>query len=94
MAKKEERRQFYRATEASRLLSVSLPTLRKWAMEGKIPSFLTPGKRYRYDVDGFLGRAGEATGAYHVRKREKAKQLELFASKPAPKEEAQDGVTK
>jgi hypothetical protein len=50
-------------------------------MEGKIPSFLTPGKRYRYDLDAFLGKATEATTAFHVRKREKAKQLELFEKK-------------
>ncbi len=81
MAKDEKIRKFYRATEAAKLLSVSLPTLRKWAIEGKIPSFLTPGKRYRYDLDAFLGKATEATTAFHVRKREKAKQLELFEKK-------------
>jgi excisionase family DNA binding protein len=77
MAKDEEKRKFYRATEAAKILSLSLPTLRKYATEGKIPSFLTPGKRYRYDVDGFLNKAGPATEAFHKRKREKAKQLEL-----------------
>jgi excisionase family DNA binding protein len=82
MAKDEEKRKFYRATEAAKILSLSLPTLRKYATEGKIPSFLTPGKRYRYDVDAFLQKASGATAAFHVRKLAKAKQLDLFAQKP------------
>jgi excisionase family DNA binding protein len=82
MKQDEEKEKYYRATEAAKRLSVSLPTLRKWAAEGKIKSFLTPGKRYRYQVDSFLTLATTATDAFHKRKIAKAKQLDLFAQKP------------
>ena len=75
MKQDEEIGKYMRATEAARLLSISLPTLRKMAREGKIDAFLTPSRKYRYDVSSFLVKAKAATKAYHAR------QLDLFSKK-------------
>lgn len=83
MSKDEERPKYYRASEAARILSLSLPTLRKYASEGKIKSFLTPGKRYRYEIDSFLSVATTVTDAVH--KRKQAKQQELAFMEEADK---------
>jgi excisionase family DNA binding protein len=68
MAKDEEIQKFYRAQEAARMLSISLPVLRQWAEEGKIKCFQTPGGRFRYDVQSFLSLAMPATRARLDRK--------------------------
>lgn len=68
MAKDAEIQKFYRAQEAARMLSISLPVLRQWAEEGKIKAFQTPGGRFRYDVQSFLNLAMPATRARLDRK--------------------------
>ena len=68
MSKDEEKQKFYRAQEAARILSISLPVLRQWAEEGKIKAFQTPGGRFRYDVQSFLNLAMPATRARLDRK--------------------------
>ena len=75
MKQDEEIGKYMRAKEAARYLGLSLPTLRKMAREGKIDAFLTPSRKYRYDVSSFLVKAKAATKAYHAR------QLDLFEKK-------------
>lgn len=78
MAKAEKKQKFYRAQEAANYLGLSLPTLRALAEQGKISCYQTPGGRYRYDVESFLGLAQTATKARIERKaREKQGELDL-----------------
>ena len=90
MKQMDEIERYWPALKAARILGVSPVTLRKMAMEGKIDSYLTPGRKYRYRVSSFLSKAKTATDAYH--KRQKAKQLDLFAEAAKPKIQAQEGV--
>ncbi len=83
----EEIERYWPAQKAARILGVSPVTLRKMAMDGKIDAYLTPGRKYRYRVSSFLSKAKGATEAYH--KRQKAKQLDLFAQALKAKEKAQ-----
>jgi molybdopterin-binding protein len=48
----ETRRQLLTAREASRMLGISYPTIKKWILEGKIKTVRTPGGHHR------LSRAG------------------------------------
>jgi excisionase family DNA binding protein len=79
MKQEEEIERYWPALKAARILGVSPVTLRKMAVEGKIDSYLTPGRKYRYRVSSFLSKAKQATDSYH--KRQKAKQLDLFEKK-------------
>lgn len=45
--------------EASKLISVSKTTLRRWEKEGKIKSYRTPGNHRRYDKDELLKIIGK-----------------------------------
>ena len=63
MAVKPSLANYVSAKEASERLGVHPSTLRIWATAGRIDCILTPGKRFRYDVDGFLLRAHAATQA-------------------------------
>ena len=40
--------------KASKLISVSKSTLRRWEREGKIKSYRTPGKHRRYDENELM----------------------------------------
>jgi hypothetical protein len=82
MKQEEEIGKYWPALKAAGILGVSIVTLRKMALDGKIDCYLTPGRKYRYNVSSFLSKAKTATDAYH--KRQKAKQLDLFAPKPTP----------
>jgi predicted site-specific integrase-resolvase len=33
---------------------VHILTLRRWAWAGKLPHYVTPGGKYRYDLDTYL----------------------------------------
>lgn len=65
-------RNYVTAKDASRILGVHTSTLRNWAIAGKIEVMITPGRRYRYDVEGFLGKAEQATAAKLARDAKKA----------------------
>jgi molybdopterin-binding protein len=43
----ETRRQLLTAREASRMLGISYPTIKKWILEGKIKTVRTPGGHHR-----------------------------------------------
>jgi molybdopterin-binding protein len=43
----ETRRQLLTAREASRMLGISYPTIKKWILEGKIETVRTPGGHHR-----------------------------------------------
>ena len=90
MKQEEAIGKYWPAMKAAGILGVSVVTLRKMAVDGKIDCYLTPGKKYRYNVSSFLSKAKGATDAYH--KRQKAKQLDLFAIAAKPKMEAQEPV--
>jgi excisionase family DNA binding protein len=47
--------------EAARFLGVAQSTIRKWADQGRVPAFYTPGKHRRFrrgDLELFLARSG------------------------------------
>jgi hypothetical protein len=92
MKQEEAIGKYWPALKAAGILGVSIVTLRKMALDGKIDCYLTPGRKYRYNVSSFLSKAKTATDAYH--KRQKAKQLDLFAVKQEPKEVESQGATK
>lgn len=54
---------YWPAQKSAEHLGVSVQTLRNWAQQGKIDCLITPGRRYRYDVLGFIARAKAATDA-------------------------------
>ena len=45
--------------KASKIISVSKSTLRRWEKEGKIKSYRTPGKHRRYDEKELLKMIGK-----------------------------------
>ena len=90
MKQEEAIGKYWPALKAAGILGVSIVTLRKMALDGKIDCYLTPGRKYRYNVSSFLSKAKTATDAYH--KRQKAKQLDLFAEAAKPKTQAQEPV--
>lgn len=68
---------------AAAILGVHTSTLRNWAVAGKIEVMITPGRRYRYDVTGFLERAGQATAAKLERDAKKAAARDLVKQEKA-----------
>lgn len=48
-------RQFLTPREASRMLGLTYPTLRRWILAGRIRSIKTPGGHYRVPADGLDG---------------------------------------
>src|SRR5574340_1123909 len=47
--------------QAARFLGVAQSTIRKWADQGRVPAFYTPGGHRRFrraDLDAFLARSG------------------------------------
>jgi excisionase family DNA binding protein len=51
-----KRRRYVTPTEAGGALGVHVLTLRRWAWAGKLPHYVTPGGKYRYDLDTYLAR--------------------------------------
>lgn len=50
--------------EASRLVGVSITTLRRWEREGKVASTRTPGNQRRYSIEDIEALAsGETPGS-------------------------------
>ena len=49
--------------EASKALGVSIPTLRRWDMEGKLVPQRTPGGQRRYDLSSLFGERSATTEA-------------------------------
>ena len=50
------RRQCVRPSKAADSLGVCTLTLRRWAMAGKLPYYVTPSGHFRYDIDAYLAR--------------------------------------
>jgi excisionase family DNA binding protein len=51
--------------QAAKYLGVAQSTIRKWADQGRVPAFYTPGRHRRFrrgDLDNFLGRSGPSGG--------------------------------
>lgn len=48
--------------QAAERLDVCSATLRIWAKDGKIAFIMTPGGKFRFDVDGFLAQRQSAGG--------------------------------
>lgn len=58
--KKEPTVRYVGAGVASEILGVGADSLRRWAKAGKLDFMLTPGGRYRYDIDGYLAKQGKS----------------------------------
>lgn len=82
-------RHYMTAKDASRILGVHTSTLRNWAVAGKIEVMITPGRRYRYDVDGFLAKAEQATAAKLARDAKKAADRERVRQEKQAKDREQ-----
>jgi DNA-binding transcriptional MerR regulator len=54
-------RKYIPAKQAAEILGYSTTTLRNWARQGIIPAMLSPGGRYRYDVETFQEMAKTAS---------------------------------
>lgn len=50
------RRRYARPSRAADSLGVCTLTLRRWAMAGKLPYYVTPSGHFRYDIDTYLAR--------------------------------------
>ena len=74
--------QYWPAKKASEYLGYSTTTLRKWAIEGRIPAMLSPGGKYRYDVATFveLAKAASTDKLSKEAKKLKQKQDKLAAA--------------
>jgi len=74
--------QYWPAKKASEYLGYSTTTLRKWAIEGRIPAILSPGGKYRYDVKTFaeVAKAASTDRLSKEAKKLKAKQDKLAAA--------------
>lgn len=78
-------RKYWPASKAATYLGYSLPTLRRFAAEGKIPCVISPGGRYKYCVAEFEAVAKEASAA---RLRREAVKLEAKKAKAKAKAES------
>lgn len=73
MTKKRELGKYWPAKEAAQYLGYSTTTLRKWAAQGKIHCMISPGGKYRYDMEGFLKLATQASKDRLAKERQKLK---------------------
>jgi excisionase family DNA binding protein len=57
------RQRYVTPTEAGDILGVHIVTLRRWAWAGKLPHYVTPGGKYRYDLDTYHARVMRPKGS-------------------------------
>ena len=81
MGRKRELGKYWPAKAAAEYLGYSTTTLRKWAIKGKIHAVLSPGGKYRYDVEGFLKLALPASKDRLSKERQKMKAREAEVRK-------------
>lgn len=53
LLKKASQRAYLTAGQAARHCQVSIPALKRWVRDGRLPAFKTPGGHYRIDVNEF-----------------------------------------
>jgi excisionase family DNA binding protein len=52
---REDPERLLTAAEAAQILYVSVPTVRRWAREGALPSVIIPGGRRRFRISDLPG---------------------------------------
>ena len=52
-------KQYYRPNEFAKLIGVSIKTLQRWDVNGKLPAFRTPGDRRYYTYEQYLKYVGK-----------------------------------
>ena len=71
------------AKQAAEILGYSTTTLRKWAAQGIIPAMISPGGKFRYQVDAFQELSREACRDRLAKEAGKLRDKQKAAAKKA-----------